>query len=902
MGLASPNIESHPAGEGGRESPGTFPGRLGLAFPRSVRGIIVLLLLVAVVPTALFEITHYYTLLNDRRAQENQVNLELARSVASTFEAYVGDIARQELAIGMAIASPLPPERAIQLLSASAKEYQTIDNYDWIDPRGRIIASSSPNAVGVDVSERAYFQEIVRGRAWAVSDLLLEEGTDRPVFAIARGIRGDQGVLQGVVLATVDTGRLDAVLGVARAGQAAIGIIDSRGRLVYRFPEVEWDWDRRNMGSSDPELELALSGQDVSGPYDVTGRGQNWLRARTPIHSIGWVASAGRPEDEVMTPLYQELLRKAGVEVVVIGLALLGALLVSRNITRPIRRLRFHARALGRREIDHPLEITGPTEIAELAKVFETMSTAVEARTRELELILDALRTVSSEGDLDHALHKLAQQLAQATNVPICHIALLVNEDRDLVVRASYSSTRPGPSPFLGHTFPVDEVPPARQVLHGKIVEITSPDSGLLNQTERERWRSTGLQVALGVPLLADDRVIGIVSLGDVRQRTFTENEKRLCETIAHQASVAIERAALYQRMADGKQRLDAIVSHTSDGILIVDGDRRVITMNPAMEAFCGWGVEEVQGQPCREVFHSRDRHGVSLCDTDCPMLKTIVEGTPVPYAEVTITTKSGQCRDLSVSYVYIHRPLDGQGYGVAIARDITRIREVEKLKDEFISLLSHDLRNPLMIIQGHAQLLQRIQGVAKQDAVGRSAEAILTSSQRMNAMIRDLVDSSRLESGQVSLDRQSVHLNPLLSDLMGRATTLVDARRVKLDVPAGLPPVSADVGRLERIIMNLLTNAIKYSPPETEVVIKADQMGPELLVSVEDRGVGLAPEDASRVFDRFYRAPSAQNLEGLGLGLYITKMLVEANGGRIWVESQLDKGSAFCFTLPIAQ
>jgi signal transduction histidine kinase len=128
-----------------------------------------------------------------------------------------------------------------------------------------------------------------------------------------------------------------------------------------------------------------------------------------------------------------------------------------------------------------------------------------------------------------------------------------------------------------------------------------------------------------------------------------------------------------------------------------------------------------------------------------------------------------------------------------------------------------------------------------------------------------------------------------------------MDVGRVDIDVPAGLPDVAADTDRLERILTNLLTNALRYSFPETRVLVKARRTDKGVVISVTDKGVGIAPADLPRVFERFYRVKDAGKPEGLGLGLYITKMLIEAHGGRIWVESELGKGSTFYFTLPLA-
>lgn len=226
------------------------------------------------------------------------------------------------------------------------------------------------------------------------------------------------------------------------------------------------------------------------------------------------------------------------------------------------------------------------------------------------------------------------------------------------------------------------------------------------------------------------------------------------------------------------------------------------------------------------------------------------------------------------------------------------RARLLEE-REDLLRSVSHDLRSPLTIIQGQAQLIDRL--LDKPELVRKCASAIVASAQRMNSMIQDLVDSARLEAGQVKLEKQPVNLQTQLTDLLERSKALVEAERVQVDIPEDLPPANADPDKLERILTNLITNAIKYSPPDTKVLVQAERTDSEITVSVSDRGFGIAPEDLPHLFEKYYRIGGAKKAEGLGLGLFITKMLVEAHGGKIWVESELGKGSTFYFTLPKA-
>ena len=243
----------------------------------------------------------------------------------------------------------------------------------------------------------------------------------------------------------------------------------------------------------------------------------------------------------------------------------------------------------------------------------------------------------------------------------------------------------------------------------------------------------------------------------------------------------------------------------------------------------------------------------------------------------------------------------DGDGSVVAfvgIARDITEQKRLEQYRDDYLSHITHDLRNRLTALFGHAQLLLRqlVQKGLEQE-VSR-VDIILKSARRMNSMIQDLVESVRLASGQMELCRERLDLCRLLADIVRQVGSLEGDGRIRLECLEGGVYSLADADRVERVVENLLANALKHSPPESEVVVSARRGENEAVVTVTDRGMGIPHDVLPHIFERFYQGRNSRG--GLGLGLYIAKSLVEAHGGRIWVESEEGKGSSFCFTLPL--
>jgi signal transduction histidine kinase len=264
-------------------------------------------------------------------------------------------------------------------------------------------------------------------------------------------------------------------------------------------------------------------------------------------------------------------------------------------------------------------------------------------------------------------------------------------------------------------------------------------------------------------------------------------------------------------------------------------------------------------------------------------------------------TRMTGELHWLAVSTAPILGPEGDLLGAVSTYADITPLRELQQRQEDLLHIVSHDLRIPLAVIHGHMELLEdalRRQGI--DGDLTMSTSTIDRNVQRMNTMIHDLVEMARLEGQQFALSLEDVVLQSDVPDLLARVRDVLPVQRVTLDIPTDLPPVRADYSRLERILLNLLTNAFKYSPEEAPVHLQAYQLGDEIVIAVADHGDGIAPEDIPHLFERFYRA-KARKAEGIGLGLYITKLLVEAHGGRVWIESEVGKGSVFRLTLPLA-
>lgn len=348
---------------------------------------------------------------------------------------------------------------------------------------------------------------------------------------------------------------------------------------------------------------------------------------------------------------------------------------------------------------------------------------------------------------------------------------------------------------------------------------------------------------------------------------------------------------------------LDATIASIADGLIIYGVRGEILRLNPAAERMFNYTPEMRRQTPEKRTMWrtAETSDGDHLPAEEIPVVRAL-KGETVLGALLVMHPPSGGTVHVSVSAAPI-RTADGRLLGaVATFSDITPLREIQKSQEMYTHTISHDLRTPLTVIQGHAQLLEEaLKGKGGAGELFHTG-AILQASVRMQVMIEDLVEAARLEGGELKLAKEPVDLEVFLSEFLRRSSTALDPQRLRLDISPKGPEIFADPMRLERVMNNLLTNALKYSPPHSPVFVRTRPEKDEMIVEVEDRGMGIVPEDLPHIFERFYLTRTGRKGGGVGLGLYIARMVVEAHGGTIRVESEPGKGTTFTLTLPLAR
>jgi PAS domain S-box-containing protein len=431
----------------------------------------------------------------------------------------------------------------------------------------------------------------------------------------------------------------------------------------------------------------------------------------------------------------------------------------------------------------------------------------------------------------------------------------------------------------------------ARVVRTGEAVLYQAIDEELLeastlSKEHHEVLRQLGMESAMCVPLTAAGRTFGALMLvSSDPERPFDEDDLDFAKHLGRRAAVAVDNARLY-REAERRARAALVVQHVADGVLLVNNEGLIRLWNPAAEEITGVTAAEAFGRPAAELFSDWESIA-ALAEND--------EHRPITRA-VSVND-----RELWVSLTAVGFE-DGSVYAF---RDLTEEHAVETLKSDFVSTISHELRTPLAAIYGAALTLRREDVLLGEPQRTGLLEVIASESDRLARIVNDVLWVSRLESEGLRTKIESC-------DPVKLARSVVDAARhyiptgIKLELAApkkDVPAVAADPDKMRQVLTNLVENAVKYSPDGGYVTVQVAVAGPRMRFSVKDEGLGVPPAEHRRIFEKFYRLDPDLNrgVGGTGLGLYITRELIERMGGRIWVESSGSGGSTFVAELPLA-
>lgn len=517
----------------------------------------------------------------------------------------------------------------------------------------------------------------------------------------------------------------------------------------------------------------------------------------------------------------------------------------------------------------------------ENARLYQLTDEQLNTRVQELQILNRIDRELNYTLSVDRVLNLTLDWVLRFTNSHAASVGVVDPVAEQMHFVAGYGYDPAEWQQLKSEPWPLSRGVVGRAARTGKheIIKDVSADPDYI-----EIVPNTHSQ--LSYPLTREDRVIAVLTLESRDPDAFTEANLDFVQRLAARAAVAVDNARLFDETGRERQKLQLILSSIADAVIVVGPDGKLVLVNQAaMAAFKLPPKHDYTGRSFEEVFEKSAL--LPLFERARKLDRRVIEELPLA---------DGHTFHASLA------PAEHVGW-IIVTHDVTPFKETDKLKNELLATTSHDLKNPLSTIMGYADLISMTNRLNDQgqEYMRRVHGAVA----HMRQLIDDLLDMARIESG-INLRYTAVNLRYLLDSLaLSFKPQLKDKMMtLEIDLPPDLRPILADEGRLSQIITNLIGNAIKYTPPEGHVWVRAETGSDSVQISVQDDGLGISPEDQAQVFARFYRVRTAEteSIDGTGLGLAIVKSLVELHGGKVGLESHLGKGSTFYFTLPLAR
>ena len=682
---------------------------------------------------------------------------------------------------------------------------------------------------------------------------------------------------------------------------------------------------------------LSDNDSDVEGVY-VVDMGKRITGMRTPYGTgvSGQVIATGKPvllqqasEAEAMNgiPIGEKGIPNSIIAVpMILGGKVIG--MISAQSYQPKAYTRDDQQILSTLANQVTVAILNARLLTETQNLASTLEQRVTERTSQLkheqhntETLLRVLTEVTSSLDLDHALNRTLTLLNDAIGAEQGTIMLLHVNDNKLYFRAGFDVTSEI-SDYNDSAKPGQTTSKISETLVDWVVKNRKPM--LVNDLEQDQhWLAPRIasqyRSALVTPLLVGDAVIGAILAFHRATDYFGEESLDIVKAIGSQVAIAINNAQLYELIRDQAERLGtmlrqqnmeasrqtAILEAVADGILVTDSANKINFVNDSVKQMLGVSRDQMQGQALENFAGLFGKNTQTWVNTVKDWSTTVSESTAgATYAE-QIDLENGRVALVHLAPVVWHNEFLGT---VSIFRDITHEVEVDRLKSEFVATVSHELRTPMTSIRGYIDLLLMGAAGAMNENQKHFVQIVKNNTERLNILVNDLLDVSKIETGRVMLSFQPVDLREVaqkeMEKLEQRSKKEGKQKQFMLESETKLPRVLADAERIHQILGNLMDNAYNYTPENGTIKVCLHKENADIQIDVIDTGIGITQEQKDRIFERFYRGddPLVLATPGTGLGLPIVKQLIEMHHGKIWMESSgiPGQGSKFSFSLPV--
>ena len=610
--------------------------------------------------------------------------------------------------------------------------------------------------------------------------------------------------------------------------------------------------------------------------YDAPApRGTRNLVYYQPVAGRSWAVVLTVPAEQAQQ-LALDIASPLAILVVILAVIALISLRFSlRVVTSSLHNLAGEAGRIAQGQLDQPLPVEGVDEVGQVRRAFEQMRISLHARLEELNQLLLVSQGVASSLEMEGAVQPILEAVL-ASGASAVRVVLMPSaqplEDAPLFFAL-------GPAKDT-YAFMDDTILTLAQKQGRLVFNNLSRGHGIDIPDDQPRPAALA-----AVALYHENRYYGVLWTAFSQPHQFTEEDMRFLSTLAGQAALAAANARLYRTAEVGRQRLGAILASTPDPVLVTDQENRLILTNPAAKRALGVSAG-AQGQPTERVISQQE-------------LRDLLQELETGKKSAELVMPDGKVYFATASSVIA----DGRPVGrVCVMRDVTHFKELDALKTDFVSSVSHDLRSPLTLMRGYATMLEMVGALNEQQKgyVGK----IVVGVESMSRMVTNLLDLGRIDAG-VGLQVEQTVVMDIVKAVMEPLRLIAGQKNIELvqSVAPDLPEfIEVDRALLQQAVYNLVENAIKYTPEHGSVTLRIKTLPQALQFEVQDTGIGIAPVDLPRLFEKFFRGSQreARAQRGSGLGLAIVRSIAERHGGKVWVESVLGQGSTFYLLIPL--
>jgi PAS domain S-box-containing protein len=522
---------------------------------------------------------------------------------------------------------------------------------------------------------------------------------------------------------------------------------------------------------------------------------------------------------------------------------------------------------------------------------------------RAQTFLSEATKILASTDDISDILNRIAQRAAEGIG-DWCGIQMLaddgtlhdiafVHQDKKKTQWAY--SVRSGINYNVMHNSLLVEVLQTKQTVSHEVSSTRYLEGIITDPVSYDFWKQLDARSFLITPIIVDKKIKGFITLisaeGKVQYGPIT---RHMLEELADRISLATQNATLYKELQRQEAQFQALRDANIIGVVYGKQDGTIIDANKAFIDMTGSTMKQFRTNPQTWSEITPDEYqSIELLKRE----EITQSGVATPW-EQELIRKDGTRTPVIVGRV----SLNYDSEHIAFVLDITERKELEKRKDEFLGIASHELKTPLSSIKGYTQILERIIHQMGDEKLKTYLRKTNTYIDRLNSLIADLLDVSKIQAGKLQFNYGTFSFFELLVDSIESIRHTYPSQSIVIEQTVD-ETITGDRHRLEQVFTNLLTNAIKYSKKGQEVVVSAKKIDDMIQVSVQDFGVGISKREQEKIFERFYRAKSIEKqYSGLGIGLYVSFEIIQRHGGQMWVESVVGKGSTFYFRVPIIQ